>query len=61
MWLVYNVVLVSGALQSDSVIHIYNTLRLLIPNSQSTPLPLPTPLATTSLFSMFVGLFLFHR
>ena len=53
--------LVSGVLQSDSVIHIYNTLHLLITNSQSTPLPLYSPLATTSQFSMVVGLFLFHR
>ena len=57
VWLV----LVSGVLQSDSIIHMYNTLHLLITNSQFTPLPLSSPLATTSQFSMFVGLCLFHR
>ena len=36
-----------------------NSLHLLIPASHSTPLPIPFPLATTSLFSMSVGLF--HR
>ena len=30
----------------------YNSLHLLIPNSQSIPPPTPSPLATTSLFSM---------
>ena len=41
---------------------IHNSLHLLIPNSQSFPPPLtPPPLATTSLFSMSVSLFLFCR
>ena len=39
---------------------ISNTLHLLIPNSQSI-LPHPSPLATTSLFSLSVSLFPFHR
>ena len=39
----------------------YNSLHLLIPNSQSIPPPPLSPLATTSLFSMSVSLFLFHR
>ena len=40
---------------------VYNSLHLLIPNSQSIP-PSPLPvLATTSLFSMSVTLFLFCR
>ena len=39
--LIYNVVLVSGVQQSDSVIHIHNSLHLLIPNSQSIPPALP--------------------
>ena len=38
-----------------------NSLHLLALNSQSIPLPPPSPLATTSLFSMSVGLFLFCR
>ena len=38
---------------------IYTSLHLLIPDSQSDPLPAPSSLATTSLFSMF--LMLFHR
>ena len=36
-----------------------NSLHLLIPASHSMPLPIPSPLATTSLFSMSVSLF--HR
>ena len=36
---------------------ICNTLHLLIPNSQSIPSYIPPPLATTSLFSVSVGLF----
>ena len=39
----------------------YNSLHLLIPGSQSFPPHLPTTSATTSLISMFVSLFLFHR
>ena len=34
---------------------------LLIPSSQSIPLSHPSPLANTSLFSMSVNPFLFHR
>ena len=37
-----------------------NSLHLLTPNSQSIPLP-PPPLATASLFSMAVSLFLFCK
>ena len=40
---------------------VYISLHLLIPNSQSFPHPPTSPLATTSLFSMPVGLYLFHR
>ena len=40
---------------------IYTSLHLLIPNSQSFPRSLPSPLGTTSLFFMSVSLFLFHR
>ena len=47
----------------------YNSLHLLIPNSQSIPFPspwqpvhpIPFPLATTSLFSKSMRLFLFYR
>ena len=39
---------------------ISNSLHLLIPNSQSIPTP-PPAMATTSLFSRSVSLFLFHR
>ena len=39
---------------------IYTSLRLLTPNSQSIPPLTPSHLATTSLFFMFVSLFLFH-
>ena len=42
--LIYNVVLVSGVQQTDSVVHIYNSLHLLIPNSQSIPPPPTLPL-----------------
>ena len=42
----YNVMLASGAQQSDSVIHISNSLHLLIPNSQSIPPPPLLPLGT---------------
>ena len=59
--LIYNVVSVSGIQQSDSVIHIYNSLHLLIPNSHSILPPCPPPLATTSLFSRSVILFMLHR
>ena len=40
-----------------------NSLHLLTPNSQSIPFPLPSPLATTSLFLSFVfflGLYPWH-
>ncbi|XP_054946539.1 synergin gamma isoform X3 [Physeter macrocephalus] len=40
---------------------ICNRLHLLTPNSQSIPPPTPAPCAATSLFSMSVILFLFHR
>ena len=40
---------------------LYNSLQLLIPKSQSFPPPLSSSLATTSLFSMSVSLFLIHR
>ena len=40
---------------------IYNSLHLLMPHSQPFPLPPPSSLATTSLFSMSVSLLLFHR
>ena len=44
------------------IIHpIYNSLHLLTLNSQSVPLLFPSLLATTSLFSMTVNLFLFCR
>ena len=33
--LIYSVVLISGTQQGDSVIHVYNRLHLLIPNSHS--------------------------
>ena len=36
-------------------------MHLLTPNSHSTPSPSPALLATTSLFSTSVSLFLFHR
>ena len=38
-----------------------NSLHLLTPNSLSIPFPPPSPLITTSLFSMSVSLFLFCR
>ena len=38
---------------------ICNSLHLLVPNSQSIPLPSSSSLATTSL--LHVSLFLFHR
>ena len=38
---------------------VYTSLHLLIPNSLSIPPSAPCPLATTSLFSMSKGLFLF--
>ena len=38
-----------------------NGVRRPTPNSQSIPLPSPQSLATTSLFSMSVSLFLFCR
>ena len=44
-----------------SVISKCSRLHLLIPNSQSIPLPPHSPSATTSLLSMSVTLFLFHR
>ena len=37
------------------------SLHLLIPNSQSDPLPPPLPLAATSLVTMPLVLFLFHK
>ena len=43
------------------ILHIHNNLHLLIPNSQSFPTQLPTPLVMTSLFSKSVILFMFHR
>ena len=59
--LIYNVVLISGTQQGDSVIHIYNSLHLLIPDSHSTsPRQPQVHLATTRLFPMCVCLFLFH-
>ena len=52
--------IVPCALQS-LFIHLYiANLLLLIPNSQSFP-PSPCPLGNSSLFSMSVSLFLFHR
>ena len=33
---------------------------MLMPTSHSFPLPIPSPLAATSLFSVFLSLFLFH-
>ena len=39
---------------------VYNSWHLLTPNSQSIPPLTPSHLATTSLFFMFVSLFLFH-
>ena len=59
--LIYNVVLVSGVQQSDSLLHIYNTLHLLISNSQSIPSLYPSPFAITSLSCMSVSLFLFQE
>ena len=47
-----------------TVLFIYskcNSLHLPTPNSQSIPLPPSSPLATASLFSMSMSLFLFHR
>ena len=59
--LIYNVVLISGTQQGDSVIHIYNSLHLLIQDSYSTSPGQPqVHLATTRLFPMCVCLFLFH-
>ena len=40
---------------------LYNSLHLLVPTSLSIPPPNPSPLAATSMFSMDVSLFLFHR
>ena len=40
---------------------VYTGLYMLIPNSQSVSLPPPSPFATTSLFSVSLILFLFHR
>ena len=51
-------VLYSRALLFIHALH--NSLHLLTPNSQSIPLPPPSSLATTSLFSMSVSLFLFR-
>ena len=36
---------------------VYNSSHLLTPTSHSIPPPTPFPLATTSLFSMYVNLF----
>ena len=45
----------------ESTLYVLITsLYLLILNSQSIPLQLPFPVATTSLFSMPVSLFLLH-
>ena len=54
-------VLYSRTLLFIHSINIYNSLHLLIPYSHSIPLPPPSPLATTGLFSMSVSLFLFSR
>ena len=48
-------------LHSRTLLFIHFSLPLLIPNSQSIPPALPSPLATSSLFSMSVSLFLFCR
>ena len=53
--LIYSAVLVSRVQQSDSVIHVYNSLRLLLPN----PNPPPTLLLGNHLLS--VSLFLFCK
>ena len=53
--------IVPCAVQQDLIASKCTTLHLLAPNSQFIPLPLPPPLATTSLFSTSVSLFLFCR
>ena len=56
-----NIVLVLYSKTLLFICFIYNSLHLLIPNSQSiSPLPFSS-LATTSLISMSLSLFLFHR
>ena len=55
-------IMVSWVIPRTLLIHpVYSSLLLLIPNSQSISLPSPSPLATTSLFSMSLSQFLFHR
>ena len=44
-----------------SILHIYTGLHLQIPKAQCISPPLPLSLATTSLFSMSMRLFLFRR
>ena len=61
VYLTYNLVLISGVQQSDLAMHTYNSLHLPIPNSQSISVWHPLPLASTSLLSMSVSLFLFHK
>ena len=59
--LLYSVVLISGTQQGDSVIHVYNRLHLLIPNSHSiSPRQPQVHLATTSLLPVCVHLSLIH-
>ena len=63
--MVYHKILniVPCAIQQDliyTIYLIYTSWHLLIPNSQPFP-PFPTALATTSLFSMSMSLYLFHR
>ena len=50
--MIYSIVIVFGAQQSDSIIHICNSLHLLISNSQPIPPSVPPTLATTSLVSV---------
>ena len=56
--LIYSVVLISAVQHSDSVIHIYIIFHIPFHYCLSQDKP---SLATTSLFSMSVSLFLFHR
>ena len=64
LWFITRYWIYSPVLYSRTLLFIhpiYTSLPLLIPNSQSFPPPPSSPLATTTLFSMSVSLFLFCR
>ena len=64
LWFIIGYWIYFSVLYSRTLLFIhsmYNHLHLLTPTSDSTPSLTPSPLATTSLFSMSVSLFLFQR